>query len=67
MTRLRDMTGRLATIARGADAAAMLGLACFFCLFFGWILFGDKFIIGGDAFAYSYPLRSISQPMLRKG
>ncbi|HJR09131.1 MAG TPA: YfhO family protein [Pyrinomonadaceae bacterium] len=52
---------------RGADAAAMLCIACFFVLFFGWILFGDKYVVGGDAFAYSYPLRTVAWEMIRNG
>ena len=63
------MTGRLASLlrGRGADAAAMLSIAVFFALFFGWILFGDKYVIGGDAFAYSYPLRTVAWEMIRNG
>ena len=59
-------TGRLAA-RRGADAAAMLCIAGFFALFFGWILFGDKYVVGGDAFAYSYPLRHAAWEMIRQG
>jgi hypothetical protein len=65
---LRDTTGRLKNSrGRGADAAAMLCNACFFALFFGWILFGDKYVVGGDAFAYSYPLRNAAWEMIRAG
>ncbi|HYG11915.1 MAG TPA: hypothetical protein VD835_18350, partial [Pyrinomonadaceae bacterium] len=63
---LRDTTWRL-TISRGADAAAILFIAVFFAVFFGQFVFGDKFIVGGDAFAYSYPLRSVGWEMLRAG
>ncbi|HKP72446.1 MAG TPA: hypothetical protein VJT82_05880, partial [Pyrinomonadaceae bacterium] len=52
---------------RGADAAAVLFVVCFFVLFFGWILFGEKFVVGGDAFAYSYPLRTAAWDALRRG
>ena len=65
---LRDIKGRLQGLrGRGADAAAVLCIAGFFALFFGWILFGDKYVIGGDAFAYSYPLRSVAWEMIRAG
>jgi hypothetical protein len=68
MMSLRNMLRRLASPrGRGADAAAMLCVACFFTLFFGWILFGDKYVVGGDAFAYSYPLRSVAWEMIRAG
>ncbi|HEY9403048.1 MAG TPA: YfhO family protein [Pyrinomonadaceae bacterium] len=53
--------------SRGADAAAVLLIAAFFTVFFGRFLFGDKFIVGGDAFAYSYPLRSVGWEMIRGG
>jgi len=53
--------------SRGADAAAVLFIAAFFAVFFGRFLFGDKFIVGGDAFAYSYPLRSAGWEMIRGG
>ena len=45
----------------------MLSVAGFFVLFFGWILFGDKYVVGGDAFAYSYPLRNAAWEMIRGG
>ncbi|HEV7903708.1 MAG TPA: YfhO family protein [Pyrinomonadaceae bacterium] len=66
---LRDTDGWLASRlrGRGADAAAMLCIACFFALFFGWILFGDRYVIGGDAYAYSYPLRSVAWEMIKDG
>ncbi len=51
----------------GADAAVVLCVAAFFAVFFGQFLFGDKFIVGGDAFAYSYPLRSVGWEMMRGG
>jgi hypothetical protein len=53
--------------SRGRDAAAVLFIAAFFIVFFRRFLFGDEFIIGGDAFAYSYPLRSIGWEMIRGG
>jgi len=65
---LRDTTRRW-TISRGRarDAAAVLFIAVFFAVFFGEFLFGDRFIVGGDAFAYSYPLRSVGWEMIRGG
>ncbi len=65
---LRDTMWRL-TNARGRarDAAAVLFIAAFFAAFFHQFLFGDEFIVGGDAFAYSYPLRSIGWEMIRSG
>ncbi|MDX6268784.1 MAG: hypothetical protein QOD28_7 [Acidobacteriota bacterium] len=66
--RQRDTTGRLKfSRGRGADAVAVLFIAAFFAVFFNQFLFGDKFIVGGDAFAYSYPLRTIGWEMIRAG
>jgi hypothetical protein len=69
MLNLRNSTAwRLMYLSgRGADAAAMLCIICFFVLFFGWILFGGKYAVGGDAFAYSYPLRTVAWEMIRGG
>jgi hypothetical protein len=39
----------------------------FFCLFFGWAIFRGKFLIGGDVFFYTYPLRSVAWEMIRAG
>jgi hypothetical protein len=65
---LRDTTRRLTTSrGRARDAAAVLFIAAFFVVFFRQFLFGDRFIVGGDAFAYSYPLRSIGWEMIRGG
>ncbi|MGH9944606.1 MAG: hypothetical protein ACRD9R_19845 [Pyrinomonadaceae bacterium] len=45
----------------------MLFNALFFTGFFGWVLFSDRFLIGGDAFVYSYPLRTVAWQMIREG
>ncbi|HEX8457745.1 MAG TPA: hypothetical protein VF656_10650, partial [Pyrinomonadaceae bacterium] len=65
----RDTTARRLRISRerGRDAFALLFNAAFFTLFFNQFLFGDKFIVGGDAFAYSYPLRTVGWEMIRNG
>ena len=34
---------------RRADAGALLVIALFFTFFFSWILFSDKWLLGGDA------------------
>src|SRR5437868_938062 len=52
---------------RRADVGALLVIALFFTLFFGWILFSDQWLLGGDAFDYSYPLRTVAWRMLRQG
>ena len=46
--------------ARGPDAAAMALVILFFLLLFGWALFRQRFLIGGDVFFYSYPLRTVA-------
>ncbi len=53
--------------ARRADAAALAGIGLFFVAFFPQGLFGGKYLIVGDAFFYSYPLRTIAWRMLRHG
>ncbi len=42
------------------DVAALAIIALFFVLFFPQAIFGGKFLIAGDAFFYSYPLRSVA-------
>ena len=53
--------------ARREDVAALASIALFFVLFFPQAIFGGKFLIAGDAFFYSYPLRSIAWQMIRDG
>ncbi|HEV2881437.1 MAG TPA: YfhO family protein [Pyrinomonadaceae bacterium] len=50
--------GRLLRARRGDIMAAAVVLA-FFALFFGWIIFGGTFIVGGDAFVETHPLRAV--------
>jgi hypothetical protein len=52
---------------RGADAAALACVALFFVAFFAPTLFAGKFLVAGDAYFYSYPLRSIEWDMIRRG
>ncbi len=52
---------------RRADVAALALIGLFFTLFFGWVLFGRQWLLGGDAFCYSYPLRTVAWDMLRHG
>src|SRR5207237_4297503 len=53
--------------ARRADIGALASLFFFFLSFFPHVLFGDRFIIAGDALYYSYPLRTAAWRMLRHG
>ena len=52
---------------RRADAAAGGVIILFFVMFFPQAVFGGKFLIAGDAYAYSYPMRSIAWEMIRNG
>jgi Bacterial membrane protein YfhO len=52
---------------RRADIAALAAVAFFFVGFFPKVLFGDRFIIAGDAYYYSYPLRTVAWRMIRHG
>lgn len=53
--------------ARRADLAALALIALAFCLAFGWALFRGKFLIGGDVFFYTYPMRTVAWRMIRHG
>ena len=39
----------------------------FFVCFFGWIIFSGNFIIGGDAFIETHPLRTVFWDAIRRG
>jgi len=52
---------------RRSDLTALAGIAIFFLAFFGDVLLGKRFIIAGDAFFYSYPLRTVAWNMIRSG
>ncbi len=52
---------------RRADVAALASLGLFFVTFFPQVIFGYRFIIEGDAFYYSYPLRTIAWEMIKHG
>ena len=52
---------------RRADAGALSAIALFFVCFFPHVLFGERFIIAGDALYYSYPLRTVAWRMIRHG
>jgi hypothetical protein len=52
---------------RWRDAAALLCLAAFFVCFFPQAVFGGKFLIAGDAYYYSYPLRTVAWGMIGAG
>ena len=51
---------------RGDLFVVAVALAFFVC-FFGWIVFGGGFIIGGDAFVETHPLRAVFWGALRRG
>jgi hypothetical protein len=52
---------------RGADAAALAGLAFFFVAFFPQGLFGGRYLFTGDGFFYNYALRTVAWGMIRAG
>src|SRR2546423_13922120 len=52
---------------RRADVGAASCIALFFVCFFPHVLFGKRFIIAGDAYYYSYPLRTVAWRMIRAG
>ncbi len=53
--------------ARRPDVAAVTCVALFFALFFARVFAGRRFIISGDSFFYSYPLRTVAWQMIRQG
>ncbi|MBA3438742.1 MAG: YfhO family protein, partial [Pyrinomonadaceae bacterium] len=53
--------------ARRADAAAMSIIVLFFVLIFCWVPLSGRFFIAGDAFVYSYPLRTVAWDAIRQG
>src|SRR2546423_1498437 len=52
---------------RRGDLAALAAIAFFFVVFFGWVWTNGLLLVGGDAFSYSYPLRSFVWGELRRG
>lgn len=52
---------------RRSDAAAILCIILFFSAFFAWLVLRGQMVIGGDAFAYSYPLRAVAWDMIKRG
>jgi hypothetical protein len=52
---------------RRGDGIALASLGLFFAAFFPQGLFGGKYLLLGDAFFYSYPLRTVAWRMIRQG
>jgi hypothetical protein len=53
-------------VGRGDATVAAVALVFFVC-FFGWIIFSGNFIVGGDAFIETHPLRSVFWDALGSG
>lgn len=50
------------------EDALMIGVIVLaFLIFFGWVIFRQRLFLGGDAFFYSYPLRSVAWATIRSG
>jgi len=65
-TKRQSGLSRLQRARRGDLAVVALTLAFFVC-FFGWIIFGGRFIVGGDAFVETHPLRAVFWNALARG
>src|SRR5215510_6221461 len=52
---------------RRPDLAVLGFIVFFFLCFFSWIWSSGQVLIGGDAFLYSYPLRTIFWQAVRQG
>ncbi|HEX8162703.1 MAG TPA: hypothetical protein VF538_12600 [Pyrinomonadaceae bacterium] len=63
------LTGRAKSLWHGrrADAAALSFVALFFLAFFAPTLLAGKFLVAGDSFYYSEPLRAAAWDALRAG
>jgi hypothetical protein len=53
--------------ARRGDLSVVAVTLAFFVCFFGWVIFGGHFIVGGDAFVETHPLRAIFWNALARG
>ena len=53
--------------SRRGDIVALLVIAGVFIVFYGPLLFGDKYFVTSDAFFYSYPLRTLAWNSLKQG
>ncbi len=61
------MPRHFATGLRRLDYKPFLFIALFFAAFFAPILFTGRYLVGGDALIYSYPLRTVAWDMIRHG
>lgn len=52
---------------RRRDIWALGLIVLAFLLAFGWAIFRGKFLIGGDVFFYTYPMRTVAWRMIRHG
>jgi hypothetical protein len=52
---------------RRADVCALAVIILFFAAFFGPVLWRGQFLIAGDAYYQTYPLRTVAWAMLRQG
>ncbi|MFL6211183.1 MAG: hypothetical protein ACJ74W_20205 [Pyrinomonadaceae bacterium] len=60
-----SITRRLA--GRRADVCALAVIILFFAAFFGPVLWRGQFLIAGDAYYQTYPLRTVAWGMIRQG
>ena len=52
---------------RRLDVAALALIMLAFCVAFGWAIFRGRFLIGGDVFFYTFPMRTVAWRMIRAG
>ena len=53
--------------ARRADVCALAAVPLFFVAFFGAVLRRGQFLVAGDAYYQTYPLRTVAWDMIRRG
>ena len=61
------MPAFLAVVLAALPAFLTVVLAVFFAVFFAPVLLKGKFLVAGDAFYQSYPLRTVAWEMIRRG
>ena len=68
-TEQQQARGRVAGwfAARRADTCALAVIILFFAAFFGPTLCAGRFLIAGDAYYQSYPLRTVAWAMIKRG
>ncbi|HUE84325.1 MAG TPA: YfhO family protein [Pyrinomonadaceae bacterium] len=52
---------------RQQDLVIVMAIVAIFAIFFAWLLMGGRYLVGGDAFLYSHPMRVVAWDAIRQG